>query len=921
MTTKILKKFFVHIWWLHGFARHFRRIALFEGLLDRTVDREIPTELSNALLVASNSTIDVLLADLNSHQDGLSKLQAEQIRERIGLNEIAQEKPLTWWHHLWHCYKTPFNILLTVLAIISYFTEDIKATIVIAFMIVLSTVIRFFQERKSNLAADQLKAMVTNTVTVLRRDPAEDVMEEALTYFQVHLHPKESKKVEVPIKLIVPGDIIILSAGNMIPADCRILTATDLFVSQSAMTGESLPVEKFAQHTSKETRNPLELDNLLFMGSNVVSGAATAVVVNTGQHTYFGAIAQRVSSTTPVTTQFQAGVNKVAWLLIRFILIMTPLVLLINGFTKHDWVEASLFAMSIAVGLTPELLPMIVTSTLAKGAVTLSRCKVVVKHLDAIQNFGAMDILCADKTGTLTQDKIVLARHVNVWGEESNSVLSYAYLNSYYQTGLKNLLDVAVLQHGEVHQELNPVANYSKVDEIPFDFQRRRMSVIVENQDDQHILISKGAVEEILTACSKVHRGESEILLTQELLANIREVTAALNKEGLRVVAVAVKKLPSHKNAYSIADESELTLIGYVAFLDPPKESTALALKVLAQYGVNVKVLTGDNDLVTATICRQVGLSFDKILIGNDIERMNDEELAQQVEQHNIFARLTPAHKERIVRLLKQNGHVVGFMGDGINDASALRTADIGISVDTAVDIAKEAADIILLEKSLMVLKDGVIEGRKTFANMLKYIKMTVSSNFGNVLSVLVASAFLPFLPMLPMHLLLQNLLYDFSQTSIPFDNIDEDAVKDPQRWNPEDIGCFMLFFGPISSIFDILTFCVMWFVFSANTPEHQTLFQSGWFVEGLMTQILVVHMIRTRKIPFIQSRPGTPLLVMTGLIMATGIFIVMGPFANYFKLQALPLSYFPILVTMLLGYMVLTQLMKHYYSRRYGWH
>jgi Mg2+-importing ATPase len=921
MTTKILKKFFAHIWWLHGFARHFRRIALFEGGLGSTVNREIPIELSKELVVASENTVDALLADLNSNQNGLSKSQAEKIRERIGLNEIAQEKPLTWWHHLWLCYKTPFNILLTVLAMISYFTEDMKATIVISFMIVLSTFIRFLQERKSNLAADQLKAMVTNTVTVLRRDSAEDVIEEALTYFQVYLHPKESQKVEVPIKFIVPGDIIILSAGDMIPADCRILTATDLFVSQSAMTGESLPVEKFAQHNPTEASNPLELDNLLFMGSNVVSGSATAVVVKTGQHTYFGAIAQRVTTTAPVTTQFQVGVNKVAWLLIRFILLMTPLVLLINGFTKHDWVQASLFAMSIAVGLTPELLPMIVTSTLAKGAVMLSRRKVVVKHLDAIQNFGAMDILCADKTGTLTQDKIVLARHVNVWGEESNSVLSYAYLNSYYQTGLKNLLDVAVLQHGEVHRELNPVANYSKVDEIPFDFQRRRMSVIVENPDDQHILISKGAVEEILTACSKVRRGESEVLLNHELLENIRAVTAALNKEGLRVVAVAAKKLPPHKDTYSVADESELTLIGYVAFLDPPKESTALALEALAQYGVNVKVLTGDNDLVTATICRQVGLSFDKILIGNDIERMNDEELAQQVEQHHVFARLTPAHKERIVRLLKQNGHVVGFMGDGINDAAALRTADIGISVDTAVDIAKEAADIILLEKSLMVLKDGVIEGRKTFANMLKYIKMTVSSNFGNVLSVLVASAFLPFLPMLPMHLLLQNLLYDFSQTSIPFDNIDEEAVKQPQRWNPEDIGRFMLFFGPISSIFDIFTFGVMWFVFSANTPAHQTLFQSGWFVEGLMTQILVVHMIRTRKIPFIQSRPGTPLLVMTGLIMATGIFIVMGPFANYFKLQALPLSYFPILVAMLLGYMVLTQLMKHYYSRRYGWH
>ncbi len=919
MKIKNLKEFLVHLFWLKGFARYFPRISLFEGLFRSTQSQAIPAEFSNELIEASDRTVDDLLAQLNSNLNGLSESEAEQILQRVGLNEIAQEKPLTWWQQLWHCYKTPFNILLTILALISYLTEDLKATIVISFMVVLSTVIRFFQERKSNLAADQLKAMVSNTVTVLRRDHAE-CTQKNLSYPPKQRSMQESQAVEIPLKQIVPGEIILLSAGDMIPADCRILTANDLFVSQSAMTGESLPVEKFVQHTAVATNNPLELSNLVFMGCNVVSGSATAVVVRTGQRTYFGAIAQRVTSTAPVTTQFQAGVNKVTWLLIRLMIVMTPLVLIINGFTKNDWVEASLFAMSIAVGLTPELLPMIVTSTLAKGAVLLSRRKVIVKRLDAIQNFGAMDVLCTDKTGTLTQDKIVLARHVNVWGDDSEAVLSYAYLNSYYQTGLKNLLDVAILEHGEVHEKLNPLANYSKVDEIPFDFQRRRMSVIVANQDDQHILITKGAVEEILAVCSQVRRGESDELLSPDLLASIREVTAALNKEGLRVVAVAAKQLPSPKAVYSLTDESELTLIGYVAFLDPPKESTAPALQALASYGVHVKVLTGDNDLVTATICHQVGLSFERIMLGHDIETMSDELLAKEIEHYHIFARLTPAHKERIVRLLQQNGHVVGFLGDGINDAAALRTADIGISVDSAVDIAKEAADIILLEKSLMVLKDGVIEGRKTFANMLKYIKMTVSSNFGNVFSVLIASAFLPFLPMLPLHLLMQNLLYDISQTSIPFDNIDEEAIQQPQRWNPSDIGRFMLFFGPISSIFDILTYAVMWFVFSANTAERQTLFQSGWFLESLMTQAFVVHMIRTRKIPFIQSTPGTPLLVMTGLIMLIGLFIVMGPFAHYFKLQALPMGYFPILAAMLLGYMLLAQLMKRYYARRYGW-
>jgi Mg2+-importing ATPase len=563
---------------------------------------------------------------------------------------------------------------------------------------------------------------------------------------------------------------------------------------------------------------------------------------------------------------------------------------------------------------------MIVTSTLAKGAVMLSRRKVVVKRLDAIQNFGAMDVLCTDKTGTLTQDRIALARHTDVWGEASDAVLEFAYLNSYYQTGLKNLLDVAVLEHAEVHKELEVASAFRLVDEIPFDFQRRRMSVVVAEHDEHHLLICKGAVEEILNVCNRVRHGEIDEPLSDELLARMHEVTASLNEEGLRVVAVAVKKLPPAKTTYRVPDEVGLTLIGYVAFLDPPKESAGPALEALAAHGVKVKVLTGDNELVTAKICKDVGLEPNGVLLGSDVERMSDAELEKEVETHDVFAKLTPAHKDRIVRLLKANGHVVGFMGDGINDAPALRTADIGISVDTAVDIAKEAADIILLEKSLMVLEEGVVEGRKTFANMLKYIKMTASSNFGNVFSVLVASAFIPFLPMLPIHLLVQNLLYDISQIAIPFDNVDEELLQEPQRWDPGSIGRFMVFFGPISSIFDIATYCVMWFVFSANTPEEQTLFQSGWFVEGLLTQTLIVHMIRTSKIPFIQSRAAAPLLAMTAAIIAVGIFLPMGPFAHYFKLQTLPLGYFPILVAILLGYMTLTQVMKGYYTRRFGW-
>ncbi|MEX5559258.1 magnesium-translocating P-type ATPase [Pseudomonas rhodesiae] len=900
MNLALLKEFFAGFLRTRHIARHFRRLAMLETVTDASVSREVPPTLAQTLVGAANSSAVPLLGTLGSHTDGLTTAEADALRVQYGLNEVEHEQPLPWWVHLWHCYKNPFNLLLTLLAVISWLTEDMKAATVIFSMVVLSTLLRFWQEAKSNKAADALKAMVSNTATVLRRD--------------------DGKRIELPIKQLVPGDVIVLSAGDMIPADCRVLSAKDLFVSQAAMTGESMPVEKFAHQQDAATRNPLDLENILFMGTNVVSGAATAVILTTGNSTYFGALAQRVTATDRATTSFQHGVNKVSWLLIRFMFVMAPLVLFINGFTKGDWTEALLFALSIAVGLTPEMLPMIVTSTLAKGAVFLSRKKVIVKRLDAIQNFGAMDVLCTDKTGTLTQDKIFLARHVDVWGEESDDVLEMAYLNSYYQTGLKNLLDVAVLEHVEVHRELKVGTAFQKVDEIPFDFNRRRMSVVVAEQGLPHLLICKGAVEEILSVCNSVRHGETNEALTDELLARIRQVTAAFNEEGLRVVAVAAQPMAAGRDTYSLADENNLTLIGYVAFLDPPKESTAPALKALKAHGVAVKVLTGDNELVTAKICREVGLEQQGLLMGNDIEAMTDAELAAAVETTNVFAKLTPAHKERIVRLLKANGHVVGFMGDGINDAPALRTADIGISVDSAVDIAKEAADIILLEKSLMILEEGVLEGRRTFANMLKYIKMTASSNFGNVFSVLVASAFIPFLPMLPMHLLVQNLLYDISQIAIPFDNVDADMLAKPQRWQPGDVGRFMLFFGPISSIFDITTFALMWYVFDANTPDHQTLFQSGWFVVGLLTQTLIVHMIRTPKIPFLQSRAAMPLMVMTGVIMAVGIFLPMGPLAHYFKLQALPSLYFVFLPVILLAYMGLTQAVKGYYIRKFGW-
>lgn len=891
--------------------RHFSRHPVQDGIAGRGPRQAIPDRLADALLLASRSCPSDAMARLSSHPDGLSATEAAQRLARSGPNEVAHQNPVPWWLHVWHCYQNPFNLLLSVLATVSYLSGDAKATAVIGLMVVLSTAVRFVQEGRSHRAAESLRSMVGNTATVLRRTPGK-----ANT-------PGTSQPMEIHLRDVVPGDIVVLSAGDMIPADCRLLGARDLFISQSAMTGESLPVEKFPDRRD-DAEGPLEQGNLVFMGTNVVSGSATALVVATGNHTYFGSIATNMAVTEHIPTAFQAGVNSVSWLLIRFALVMVPIVLLVNGFTKGNWLEALLFALSVAVGLTPEMLPMIVTSTLAKGAVLLSRKKVVVKRLDAIQNFGAMDVLCTDKTGTLTQDKIALARHADVFGRQSEEVLNFAFLNSHYQTGLKNLLDHAVLEHVELAVEMRLEQDYRKIDEIPFDFVRRRMSVVVCERDEHHELICKGALEEVLAACTRVRidkgQGPQDLSLEPLLLQRVQQVARELNQEGLRVVAVAMKELPTTQTIYSVADECDLTLIGYIAFLDPPKESAAPALKALAAHGVKVKVLTGDNELVAAHVCARVGLASGQVLLGAQVEGMSDSALAQAVEAHQLFAKLAPLHKERIVRALRANGHVVGFMGDGINDAPALHAADIGISVDSAVDIAKEAADIILLDKSLLVLDEGVVQGRTTFCNMLKYIRMTASSNFGNVLSVLVASTCLPFLPMLPLQLLTQNLLYDISQTGIPFDHVDKELVSKPLKWNPDDIGRFMLFFGPLSSVFDIATFALMWWGFGANSIASQGLFQSGWLVVGLLTQTLIVHMIRTPRLPFVQSRAAPPLMAMTLLIVGIGLWLPMGPLAEYFKLVPLPPAYFGWLAIILPAYCVLTTVMKRFYAQRFGW-
>jgi Mg2+-importing ATPase len=871
--------------------------------------------IAGVLVQLAQHDADEVLRSLEARRTGLTAPEVEERRERVGRNEVAHEKPPRWYVQLLHAFINPFIGVLAALGIVSYLTGDFEAVVVIGVMVTISAVLRFAQEYRSNKSALALRAMVRTNATVQRTDaPSEEAP-----------HPLPRRR-ELPIEELVPGDIVFLSAGDMIPADVRFLSTKDLFASQSALTGEALPVEKIdaaldgkggARATGSAALTLPELRNIGFMGTSVVSGTAAAVVVATGDRTYFGSMARSLLGRRPATS-FDRGVNKVSWLLIRFMLVMVPVVFLINGLSKGNWLEAFLFGVAVAVGLTPEMLPMIVTANLAKGAVVMSRRKTIVKRLNAIQNFGAMDVLCTDKTGTLTQDKIILERHLNVVGEEDDSVLVLAYLNSAHQTGLKNLLDVAILEHGDLHEELHVERDYRKVDEIPWDFVRKRMSVVVEQDHAKHLLICKGAMDELLSVCTRIRDEGRVVPLVDAARDAVLDLTTELNEDGMRVVAVAYREYPMRDGAYTLADESELTLAGMIGFLDPPKETAGPAIAALREHGVRVKILTGDNEIVTRKVCRDVGIDVEEIALGHELDRLSDTELADVAERATIFAKLTPTQKTRVVHALRQNGHTVGFLGDGINDAGALREADVGISVDSAVDIAKESADIILLEKSLMVLEEGVLEGRKTFGNIMKYIKMTASSNFGNVFSVLIASAFLPFLPMLPIQLLVQNLLYDISQTTIPFDDMDAEYLRVPRRWEANDIGRFMVFVGPISSIFDVATFVLMWYLFKANAPAHAPLFQSAWFIEGLLSQTLIVHMIRTARIPFVQSRATWPVLALTATIMVVGILLPFSSLGARLQLVPLPASYFAWLFVFLLSYGVLTQLVKGWYIRRF---
>jgi len=832
---------------------------------------------------------------------GLVGLAADEAARRLdvnGPNLVTRERKPTIPEEIWSRAKNPLNALLLTLAIVSYFLGDIRAAVVIVIMVILSIATAFIQEHRSNEAAARLRAMVKTTASVKR------VAADGGAEFS-----------ELAMEMLVPGDIVRLSAGDMIPADLRLLDAKDLFINQSTLTGEAMPAEKHAQACERAIVDPFDLPNICFMGSNVVSGYATGVILRTGANTFFGQLADQVAGRT-IPTAFDKGITRFTWMMIRFICVMGPLVFLINGLTKHDWLEALLFAVAVAVGLTPEMLPMIVTVNLAKGAVAMSRAKVIVKRLNAIQNLGAMDVLCTDKTGTLTQDRIILKRHLDIKGDESERVLQYAYLNSHFQSGLKNLLDVAVLQHVEIHKVLGIDSGFAKVDEIPFDFQRRRLSVVVA-VGEKHILICKGAVEEVFAVSTEYELDGERGQLDAGHFATAKQEMVSLNEDGFRVIAVAYKEIESPKAAYSFTDESNLTLLGYIAFLDPPKDSAREAIAALAARGVRMKILTGDNEVITRKICSEVNIDAGDILLGSKVEAMSDTELAAAVDRTTVFAKLTPAQKERIVEALHLNGHVVGFLGDGINDSPALKAADVGVSVDTAVDIAKESADIILLEKSLMVLQEGVVEGRKIFANITKYIKMGASSNFGNMFSVLGASLFLPFLPMLPIQVLTNNLLYDFSQTTIPTDNVDDEYVTTPRRWDISNIFKFMVFVGPISSIFDYLTYAMMLFVFDAW--GNPALFQSGWFVESLLTQTLIIHIIRTARIPFIESHASPALIATTIIICVIGIALPFTWAGGALGFVPLPWAYWPLVAAMLLSYAVLTHLVKVWFVRRWG--
>ena len=874
-------------------------------------------------ITALQEPLETTFATYKTSVLGLVDDQVEENRDTYGENVITKGQEDSMIKKIYESIINPFTVILLVIALVSFITnvwlakpgeQDPTTSIIIVTLVLISGGIRFIQELRSDKAASNLSRMIVNTATVLR----------------------DGSEQEIPIDEIVVGDVIKLSAGDMIPADVVLIDSRDFFVQQSGLTGESDAVEKVClrKADSQNLDSLLESESLAFMGTNVISGRATALVLVVGDETMMGAIEQTIN-TYDEPTSFEREMNTISWLLIRLMLVMVPIVFVINGLTDGDWLEAGVFALSVGVGLTPEMLPMIITASLAKGSIIMAKEKVVIKKLNAIQDLGAIDILCTDKTGTLTQDEIVLEYPLDIHGDLDLSVLRRAYLNSYFQTGLKNLMDRAIINRTQKEAKKHEIVRdldqtFHKIDELPFDFERRRMSVIVKDEDGVVSMVTKGALEEMLSVSTYVeYKGEIK-RLTDEVRQEVLAEVAQLNEQGLRVLGVSYKTDLDENDIFSVEDERDMILTGYLAFLDPPKPSAAPAIKALAEYGVTTKILTGDNEKVTQAVCEKVGLDVERILLGSEIDTMTDQELAQVVETTTVFAKLSPDQKARIILCLKNNGHKVGYMGDGINDAPSMKVSDVGISVDTAVDIAKETADVILLDKDLMVLEKGLVEGRKVYANMTKYIKMTVSSNFGNIFSLLFASIFLPFLPMAPVHLIVLNLIYDLSCIALPFDNVDKEFLKKPRIWEANSIMRFMAWIGPISSVFDIITYMLLYFLVvpmilghgynhgAADAAAFIMVFQTGWFIESMWSQTMVIHMLRSPKLPFIQSRPAFSVVVTT---LAAAFFVTSlpySPLASILKLSQLNGLYFVLLFAIIVLYMLSVTVVKRIYIKKY---
>lgn len=879
----------------------------------------------------SQMSKEEVIKKLNGSMQGL---KSDDVDDRIKENgkNIFSHKRFIWYKKLVHNIINPFIIILMLIVIYNFISYslldnsgdnvDLYSGIIVLVMIVMSVFISYFQDYSSYKSSEKLRKLIEITASVFRSHDDKKIDFNDLNSVSNFTN-------EILIENLVPGDIIFLSSGDMIPADVRILASTDLFINQAALTGETLPVEKHAIDLTNDTKKSsiLELQNLCFMGTSVVSGAAVAIVMATGIKTYFGSIASAVTGKRPITS-FNKGIKKVSYILVGFMCVMVPLIFIINVFTKGSILSALIFSISVAVGITPEMLPMIISANLARGAMKLSRKKVIVKNLTSIQNFGAMDILCTDKTGTLTEDRIELVKHLSPEGLESEKVLEMAYLNSLFQTGLKNNIDKTIVEHIKNHNISVTNMPYRKIDEIPFDFARRRMSVVVSKDKATNTLICKGAVEEILKICTQVEVGGKVITLNDKIKDNVLKLSANLNNDGLRVIAIGYKPFASDKKVFKINDEKKLILSGYVGFLDVPKPSAIKAINSLNKHGVAVKILTGDNAIVTKAICKKVGLNPGVPLLGSDIENMDDQLLRTVVDKTTIFVKMDPLQKARIIDILKLNGHTVGFLGDGINDAVALHHADVGISVNSATDIAKEASDIILLEKDLEVLEQGVVSGRITFGNILKYIKITISSNFGNSLSILVASIWLPFLPMMALQLLVQNLLYDISQLAIPWDYVDSDFLAKPQKWNTKSILPFAFWNGPLSSFFDITTFLFLGYglhIFSNysnpvgtghNALYWESLFQTGWFILGITSQTLIVQLLRTSKIPFLQSCPSWQLFSTTVLITGIGVLIPYTVLGSTIGLTTILPIFYSYLAAVVVTYFFASQLVKIFYIK-----